>query len=92
MDGIDLLLIIARVVIVFAMLMVVTILLVWFERKIVADMQNRVGPDRAGPWGILQTLADGMKLFFKEQITPRKVELGLYLAAPIAGRSIPGAA
>ena len=83
MDGIDLLLIIARVVMVFAMLMVVTILLVWFERKIVADMQNRVGPDRAGPWGILQTLADGMKLFFKEQITPRKVELGLYLAAPM---------
>ena len=83
MDGIDLLLIIARVAVIFAMLMVVTILLVWFERKIVADMQNRVGPDRAGPWGILQTLADGVKLFFKEQITPRKVELGLYLAAPI---------
>ena len=83
MDGIDILLIVARVMVIFAMLMVVTILLVWFERKIVADMQNRVGPDRAGPWGILQTLADGMKLFFKEQITPRKVELGLYLAAPV---------
>jgi NADH-quinone oxidoreductase subunit H len=83
MDGWDLLLIVVRVVIIFAMLMVVTILLVWFERKVVADMQNRVGPDRAGPWGILQTLADGVKLFFKEQITPRKVEFGLYLAAPI---------
>jgi len=83
MDGWDLLLIVIRVVLIFAMLMVVTILLVWFERKIVADMQNRVGPDRAGPWGILQTLADGMKLFFKEQITPRKVEFGLYIAAPI---------
>ena len=83
MDGIDLLLVISRVVVIFAMLMLVTILLVWFERKIVADMQNRIGPDRAGPWGILQTLADGVKLFFKEQITPRKVELGLYLAAPV---------
>lgn len=83
MDGWDILLVIIRVVLIFAMLMVTTILLVWFERKIVADMQNRVGPDRAGPWGILQTLADGMKLFFKEQITPRKVELGLYLAAPM---------
>lgn len=83
MDGWDLLLIVVRVVLIFAMLMVVTILLVWFERKVVADMQNRVGPDRAGPWGILQTLADGVKLFFKEQITPRKVEFGLYLAAPI---------
>ena len=83
MDWIDLLLVVARVLVVFALLMVVTILLVWFERKIVADMQNRVGPDRAGPWGVLQTLADGLKLFFKEQVTPRKVELGLYLAAPM---------
>ena len=83
MDWIDLVLVIARVIVVFALLLVVTILLIWFERKIVADMQNRVGPDRAGPWGVLQTLADGLKLFFKEQVTPRKVELGLYLAAPM---------
>ena len=83
MTGFELILIVARVVLIFAMLMVVTILLVWFERKIVADMQNRIGPQRAGPFGILQTLADGVKLFFKEQITPRKVELGLYLAAPV---------
>ena len=83
MDWIDLVLVIARVIVVFAMLLVVTLLLIWFERKVVAGMQNRVGPDRAGPWGILQTVADGLKLFFKEQVTPRKVELGLYLAAPM---------
>jgi NADH-quinone oxidoreductase subunit H len=83
MDGWDVLLVILRVVLVFALLMLTTLLLVWFERKIVADMQNRVGPDRAGPWGILQTLADGLKLFFKEQVTPRKVEVGLYLLAPM---------
>ena len=83
MDWIDVLLAAARTVAVFALLMGVCTLLVWFERKIVADMQNRVGPDRAGPWGILQTVADGVKLFFKEQVTPRKVELGLYLAAPM---------
>ncbi len=83
MDGWDLLLIALRVLAVFALLMAVPVLLIWFERKIVADMQNRVGPDRAGPWGILQTVADGLKLFFKEQITPRKAELGLYLAAPM---------
>ncbi|MDE0231318.1 MAG: NADH-quinone oxidoreductase subunit NuoH [bacterium] len=82
MDWVDLLLVAARVVGVFALLVVLTIVNIWLERKIVADMQNRVGPARAGPWGILQTLADGLKLFFKEQVTPRKVDLGAYLLAP----------
>ena len=72
-----------KVVIAFALMMVLAVLLVWIERKIVADMQNRVGPFRAGPFGILQTMADGLKLLFKEQVTPRKVELGLYLLAPL---------
>ena len=83
MDLIDFGIVAGKVVAVFALLMVNTILLVWIERKVVADMQSRIGPDRAGPWGILQTVADGLKLFFKEQITPRKVELGIYLAAPV---------
>jgi len=73
-----------KVVAAFALLLVVVILLVWIERKVVADMQNRIGPNRAGPWGILQTVADGLKLLFKESVIPRKVELGVYLAAPIA--------
>jgi NADH-quinone oxidoreductase subunit H len=71
-----------KVVAAFALLLLNTLLLVWAERKIVADMQNRIGPNRAGPFGILITLADGLKLFFKEQITPRRAELGVYLAAP----------
>ena len=73
-----------KVVVAFGILLVNTLLLIWFERRVVAFMQNRIGPNRAGPFGILQTLADGIKLFFKEHITPRKVELGMYLAAPIA--------
>ncbi len=73
-----------RVVLVFGLLLTVTLLVVWFERKVVADMQNRMGPMRAGPFGILQTVADGVKLLFKENITPRKAEVWLYLAAPIA--------
>jgi NADH-quinone oxidoreductase subunit H len=73
-----------KAVAVFAMLLTVTIFLVWIERKIVADMQNRIGPYRAGPWGILQTVADGVKLLVKEAVTPRKVEFAIYLAAPIA--------
>ncbi len=73
-----------KAVAVFALLLTVTIILVWMERKVVADMQNRVGPDRAGPWGVLQTVADGVKLIFKENVTPRRVKFGLYIAAPIA--------
>lgn len=72
-----------KVVAGFAILLVIALLLVWFERKVVADMQNRVGPMRAGPFGVLQTLADGLKLLFKESVIPRKVELGIYLAAPV---------
>jgi len=71
-----------RVVLTFVLLLVATVINVWAERKIVADMQSRIGPNRAGPFGILQTVADGLKLFFKESITPRKVELGMYLLAP----------
>jgi NADH-quinone oxidoreductase subunit H len=74
---------IIKVIVVFALLVVVVLLLVWIERKLVADMQNRLGPMRAGPFGVLQTLADGLKLFLKESVIPRKVELGVYLAAPV---------
>jgi NADH-quinone oxidoreductase subunit H len=74
--------VVLRVVLTFGLLLVVTVINVWAERKILADMQSRIGPSRAGPWGILQTVADGLKLFFKESITPRKAELGMYLLAP----------
>jgi NADH-quinone oxidoreductase subunit H len=74
--------VVLRVVLVFALLLGATLINVWAERKVIADMQSRIGPNRAGPWGILQTVADGLKLFFKESITPRKVELGMYLLAP----------
>ncbi len=82
MDGIDLLIAAIKAVAVLVVVLLTVVILVWWERKVVADMQNRIGPDRAGPWGILQTVADGLKMFFKEQITPRKVEVGMYLLAP----------
>ena len=72
-----------KVVIAFAFLFTSVLILVWAERRIVAFMQNRLGPTRAGPFGILQTLADGIKLMVKESMTPRKAEVLLYLAAPV---------
>jgi len=82
-DWLDWLLLVLRVVLVFGALIVSVMLAVWAERKIVADMQTRLGPRRAGPFGILVTLADGIKLFFKEGITPTEVERPVYVLAPV---------
>ncbi len=71
-----------KVVLAFALLMVSVMLVIWFERKIVADMHNRVGPSLAGPWGILQTLADGIKLFFKEDLLPERADRVVFRLAP----------
>jgi NADH-quinone oxidoreductase subunit H len=82
-DWLDWLLLVLRVVLVFGALIVSVMLAVWAERKIVADMQTRLGPRRAGPFGMLVTLADGIKLFFKEGITPTEVERPVYILAPV---------
>ncbi|MFN2504579.1 MAG: NADH-quinone oxidoreductase subunit NuoH [Acidimicrobiales bacterium] len=76
------LIVIAKVLVVFAFLLVGVMMMVWFERKIVSDMQNRIGPNRAGPWGILQTMADGIKLFFKEDLLPREADRRVFRLAP----------
>ncbi|NND85474.1 MAG: NADH-quinone oxidoreductase subunit NuoH [Acidimicrobiia bacterium] len=78
----DLLLVIARVLLSFTVGLGIVVLLVWGERKVVADMQSRLGPMRTGPYGILQTVADGLKLLFKEQITPSRVERFVFELAP----------
>src|SRR5438309_11985499 len=77
------LLLAARVVFVFFGLLVAVMVLIWFERKLIADMQTRIGPNRAGPFGLLITLADGLKLFFKEGITPAEADRPVYLLAPL---------
>jgi NADH-quinone oxidoreductase subunit H len=83
-DWIDWLLLAARVLVVFFALLIAVLLTIWMERKVIADMQTRMGPMRAGPRGVLITLADGIKLFFKEGITPTHADPGVYLLAPIA--------
>jgi NADH-quinone oxidoreductase subunit H len=56
---------------------------VWLERKVVGRMQNRWGPTRVGPFGLLQPAADGIKFLFKEDLTPPHVYRPLYIAAPL---------
>src|SRR5215467_2062173 len=56
---------------------------VWLERKVVGHIQNRWGPSRVGPFGLLQPLADGVKFLLKEDLTPPYVYKPLYIAAPM---------
>jgi len=56
--------------------------MIWFERKVISDLQNRVGPNLAGPWGLLQTMADGVKLIFKEDLVPARADRVVFGLAP----------
>lgn len=76
------LIVLAKVVIAFAGLMVAVMAMVWFERKLHADFSNRLGPRVAGPFGILQTLADGVKLFFKTDLLPANADPFVFRLAP----------
>ena len=54
-----------------------------FERRVLARMQTRIGPNRAGPWGLLQPVADGIKLIFNEELIPAQADKVLFLLAPV---------
>jgi NADH-quinone oxidoreductase subunit H len=77
-----LLIVVLKVLVVFVIGLVATMLMVWFERKAIAGMQNRIGPNKAGPFGLLQTLADGIKLFFKEDLLPERSDKLVFRLAP----------
>ena len=77
-----LLIVLVKVLIVFVVGLLATMLMVWFERKAIAGMQNRIGPNKTGPFGILQTLADGIKLFFKEDLFPSRADRFVFALAP----------
>jgi NADH-quinone oxidoreductase subunit H len=78
----ELAVIVVRVLVAFGVLLVSVMLMIWFERKLISDMQDRIGPNRAGPFGILQTLADGIKLFFKEDLLPERADPFVFKLAP----------
>jgi NADH-quinone oxidoreductase subunit H len=84
-DGIGLtevLIVLLKAAVAFGLLLVSVIMMIWFERKLISDMQNRIGPNKAGPWGLLQTLADGLKLILKEDIVPDQADRRVFKLAP----------
>ena len=82
----SLLIMIVKVLIIFVVALVATMLMIWGERKVVSGMQNRIGPNKAGPFGLLQTLADGIKallqggLFRRASADPFVYRLAPYLS------------
>ncbi len=72
-----------KIVVVLVITLTAVAYTVLLERKVIGRMQNRWGPSRTGPFGLLQPLADGIKLFLKEDLTPILVEKPLFLVAPI---------
>ena len=79
---VPLVIVLVKVLVVFVVGLLATMLMVWFERKAIAGMQNRIGPNKTGPFGILQTLADGIKLFFKEDLFPSRADRFVFALAP----------
>src|ERR1700691_3779696 len=76
-------LVLLKVGILCAFLLRTTIFMIWFERRVIGRMQNRPGPNRAGPWGLLQPVADALKLPLKEDIVPTTVDKLVFFVAPI---------
>ncbi len=76
-------LVLIKVVAVFVFLVVMTLFAIWYERRVVARMQVRPGPNRNGPFGLLQSLADGLKLAFKEDIMPKLADKAVFFLAPV---------
>ncbi|WP_030163838.1 NADH-quinone oxidoreductase subunit NuoH [Spirillospora albida] len=72
-----------KVLVIFVFLVLTVLISMWVERRVIGRMQLRVGPNRHGPFGLLQGLADGVKLALKEDIVPRQVDKVVFVLAPI---------
>ncbi len=77
-----------KAVFIFVFLVLSTLIMIWAERRVVARMQQRVGPNRVGPFGLLQGLADGIKLALKEDITPTASDRAVFILAPIISATL----
>ncbi len=75
------------IVAVFALTMIMAMYSTWAERKVAAFLQDRIGPNRAGAWGLLQPLADGLKLFSKEEFSPNTPNKFLFIVGPAIAMS-----
>src|SRR5680860_830968 len=76
-------LVLIKALLIFVLLVLLTLFNIWFERRVVGRMQHRPGPNVHGPFGLLQSLADGVKLALKEDIIPKAADKVVYLLAPI---------
>ena len=77
----------AKGLLIFVLCVLLTLMAIWGERRIVARMQLRVGPNRVGPFGLLQGLADGVKLALKEDLIPKAADRVVFILAPIISAS-----
>lgn len=75
--------ILIKTVLIFLVLVLLTLFNIWWERRVVARMQHRIGPNVHGPFGLLQSLADGVKLALKEDIIPKAADKVVFLLAPV---------
>jgi NADH-quinone oxidoreductase subunit H len=76
-------LVVIKAVLIFLVLVLLTLFNIWWERRVVARMQHRIGPNVHGPFGLLQSLADGVKLALKEDIIPKAADKVVFLMAPV---------
>ena len=72
-----------KIVLIVAPMMLGVAYLTYFERKVIGYMQVRIGPNRVGPWGLIQPIADGLKLLMKEIIVPSTANKGIFVIAPM---------
>ena len=72
-----------KTLLIFVILVLLTLFNIWWERRVVARMQHRIGPNVHGPFGLLQSLADGVKLAFKEDLIPKAADKVVFVRAPV---------